>query len=220
MIESKGKRARRKRIKVVFPDGKNFCFANVTDTFISTLREIGSDRFPEIALEISHLPILSKEIYPKYRDYMKKVCDGWYVNTQSNTDQKYLQLRSISDSLGLNLAIDIGEELETQENPEKEKKKRSVDKLLVKFPDGEYIGCETSLEGFLQCLWKIGLERILQRRIEWLGRELITRYQDAPDRIKVGENLWVLIPTGTKDRARTLKVIDAHLHLGLEITII
>lgn len=220
MIDSNRKRAKRKRIKVTFPEGKSFCFANVTETLVATLKEIGSERFPEISLELSHLPILSKEIYPKFKDYMKPVCDGWYVNSMSNTDQKYLQLRSINDSLNLNLTIELGENLETQDSPNKGKTKRNIDKLLVKFPDGEYIACETSLEGYLQCLWKIGVEKIIQRKIEWLGKALISRYQDSENRVQVGVNEWAIVPNGTRDRARTLKVIDAHLRLGLEITVI
>lgn len=98
---------------------------------IAVLCEIGSERFQDISLEMCHLPLLSKEIYPKYREWMKPVCDGWYVNAQSNTDQKYLQLTSISDSLGLGLIIRIGEELETQENPNKGKTTRPKGKLGI-----------------------------------------------------------------------------------------
>lgn len=37
--------------------------------------------------------------------WIKPVCDGRYVNIQSDTGQKYIQLRSISDSLNLGLTV-------------------------------------------------------------------------------------------------------------------
>ena len=43
---------------------------------------------------------------------MRHITDGWYVNIQSDTQQKYLQLRSINEILKLNLKIEIGTDLQ------------------------------------------------------------------------------------------------------------
>ena len=64
-------RASRQHIRVTFPDGKEFCYNNTTSTMIAALKYIGADYFPKITLEVCHLPILSKTIYPKYAKYMK-----------------------------------------------------------------------------------------------------------------------------------------------------
>ncbi len=213
-------RAKRKRIRVTFPDGKVICFSNVTDTFIAVLREIGADRFPLIKLELCHLSLLTREIYPKYKQWIKPVCDGWYVNTQSNSDQKYLQLRSINDSLDLGLNIEIGEDIETQDNPDKERRSKVQDKLIVKFPDGEYIANPKAIDTFLQCLWKLGIDNILYRNIEYSGNPLITRYRVSPKQIQVDADRWALIPNSTKDKARILRVLASHFRLNLEITVI
>lgn len=112
-------RAKRKKLRVTFPDGRIFCYANVTDTFISVLCEIGPERFHDINLELCHRPLLAQEIYPRYKDWMKPVCDGWYVNTQSDTGQKYMQLRAINDSLNLGLTVEVGYDLRQQKRQTK-----------------------------------------------------------------------------------------------------
>ena len=94
-------RAKKKLVRVTFPDGEVICYNNATSTMIAALNKIGSDKFPAINLELCHLPLLSKEIYPQYKEWMKPVSDGWYLNAQSNSDNKYLQLRSISDQSDL-----------------------------------------------------------------------------------------------------------------------
>lgn len=213
-------RAPRKLIKVTFPNGKSFCYKNVTSTMIDSLIEIGSDRFKEITLVMNHLPLLSQEMYPKYKDWMKPVCDGWYINTQSNTDTKYLQLLAISEALDLGLEIEIGSDLEATESGKKEKKSKSKDKLLVKFPDGEYIANESSLDTFLQTIWKLGIDGIARRDILWAGRPLITSYKTNNTQVQVDQNRWVTAPTTTKDRYKLLRVISTHLRVNLELTIL
>ena len=201
-------RSKRKLLQVTFPSGKTICYANVTDTMIAVLCEIGSERFQDISLEMCHLPLLSKEIYPKYREWMKPVCDGWYVNAQSNTDQKYLQLTSISDSLGLGLIIRIGEELETQENPNKGKTTRPKGKLLVKFPDGTSI-INTPSDSFIQSICKIG--------IEYGGNDLISQFQKSNRQIQISERRWITVPNTIKDKVKILRVIALHMGIRLEI---
>lgn len=213
-------RASRKLIKVTFPNGKSICYKNVTSTMVDSLIEIGSDRFTDIKLEMCHLPLLSKEVYPKYKEWMKPVCDGWYLNTQSNTDTKYLQLRAISEALKLGLCIELGSELEPTESGKKEKGTRSKDNLLVKFPDGEYIANGTSLDTFLQTIWKLGIDEIARRDILWAGRPLISTCKTNNMQVQVGQNKWATVPTTTKDRYKLLRVISMHLRVNLEITII
>lgn len=209
-------RSKRKLLQVTFPSGKTICYANVTDTMIAVLCEIGSERFQDISLEMCHLPLLSKEIYPKYREWMKPVCDGWYVNAQSNTDQKYLQLTSISDSLGLGLIIRIGEELETQENPNKGKTTRPKGKLLVKFPDGTSI-INTPSDSFIQSICKIGVDDVMKRGIEYGGNDLISQFQKSNRQIQISERRWITVPNTIKDKVKILRVIALHMGIRLEI---
>lgn len=213
-------RSKRKLLKVTFPNGKSFCYANVTSTMIEVLKEIGVDRFPEITLEMCKLRLVSQEVYPRFKSYMKPICNGWYLNSQSNTDTKYLQLRAISEALNLDLTLEVSSEFEPMVNPNKEKTTRTKDKLLVKFPDGEYVANDSSLDTFLECIWKIGVSDVARRGIEWCGRQLITPYKENNRQVQVDTNRWINVPTTTKERARLLRIIALHVRLNLEIAII
>lgn len=151
---------------------------------------------------------------------MKPVCNGWYLNTQSNSDNKYLQLRSISDQLSLGLVVELGTDFETQINPNKEKKSRTKDKLLVKFPDGEFVANDSALDTYLETIWKLGVDDIMRKHLTWGDKDLITTSQVANGQIQVGERRWVMVPNITKDKAKLLRVVAAMLRINLEITII
>ena len=47
-------------LRVNFPDGNSICYNNATTTYIEVLKLIGVERFPEIKLEVGHLPLISK----------------------------------------------------------------------------------------------------------------------------------------------------------------
>lgn len=162
--EVKRSRAKKKLLRVTFPNGKVICYNNATSTMIAALNEIGEDRFSSIKLELCHLPLLSKEIYPKYQKDMKPICEGWYLNAQSNSDTKFLQLKAINEQLELGLKIELGSDFETVEDPEKERKTRGRDKLLVKMPDGEFIANDSALETFLEVIWNLGIEDIRKKK--------------------------------------------------------
>ena len=196
------------------------CYNNTTSTKVDVLAEIGSDKFPFINLELCHLPLLSKEIYPQYKEWMKPICDGWYLNAQSNSDSKYLQLRSINEQFSLGLKIELGTELETIKKSVKEKKSRSKDKLLVKFPDGEYVGNDSALETFLEVVWKLGIDDIMRKNLTWGSNSLITTSKVINTQVQIGENRWIIVPGTTKEKVKLLRVIMALLHINLEITII
>lgn len=214
------RRARGKLIRVTFPSGKVICYKNVTNTFIGVLCEIGSDRFSEVKLELSHLPLLSREVYPKYKDWMKPVCDGWYLNAQSDTDQKYIQICSINQSLDLGLTVKIGEDFEPQDDPFKKSKSKSKDKLLVQLPDGEFIAGQSTLETFTQTIWELGIDAVMRKGIEWGGNPLITTAQESKTQVQVDENRWLTVPNTTRDKVKMLKVIGIYMGVKLEVTII
>lgn len=129
-------------------------------------------------------------------------------------------MRSISDQLSLGLIVEVGTDFETQTNSNREKKSRTKDKLLVKFPDGEYVANDSALDTYLETIWKLGIDNIMRKHLTWGDKDLITTNQVANGQIQVGERRWVMVPNMTKDKARLLRVIAAMLHIKLEITII
>lgn len=218
MEEEKRVRAKKKLLKVTFPTGKVICYKKATETMIATLQELGADVLSNITLELCHLPLLSKEIYPKYKEWMKPVCDGWFLNAQSNSDSKYLQLKAINEQLALGLKIELGDNFEAEENPNKEKRTKVKDKLLVKFPDGRYFANNSSLDTFLEVIWEIGIEEIKRKDLSWGGNPLITSSKMYNNQIQVDSQRWVIVPNTTKDKIKLLRVIGAMFHLRLEIT--
>jgi hypothetical protein len=108
------KRGKKKLLKVTFEDGKSICYKSTTMTFMETLRRIGVEKLQDVYLEVAHIPLLSKSVYPQFKDYQKELVKGWYVMTQSDSEQKYRQLLVIKQNLNLDIKIEIGEDLEEE----------------------------------------------------------------------------------------------------------
>lgn len=218
--EVKRSRAKKKLLRVTFPNGKVICYNNATSTMIAVLNEIGEDRFSSIKLELCHLPLLSKEIYPKYQKDMKPICKGWYVNAQSNSDTKFLQLMSINEQLHLGLKIELGTDFDTTEKLEREKKARGRGKLLVKMPDGEYFANDSALETFLEVIWNLGIEDIRKKELSWCGNPLITSKKMVYNQVQIDSDRWIIVPNTTKEKVKLLRVIGAMLHIKMDINVI
>lgn len=218
MEEVKRSRAKKKLIRVTFPNGKVICYKSTTDTMVAVLQELGEEVFSKIKLELCHLPLVSKEIYPKYRKWMKPICEGWYINSQSNSDSKFLELKAINDQLCLNLNIELGDDFEADENPNKEKRTKSKDKLLVKFPDGQYFANNSTLDTFLEVVWEIGIDNIKRKELSWGGNPLVTTSKMFNNQVQVDSQRWIVVPNTTKDKVKLLRVIGAVLHINMEIT--
>ncbi|WP_278911000.1 hypothetical protein [Leyella stercorea] len=218
MEEVKRGRAKKKLLRVTFPNGKVLCYKNTTETMIATMQELGVDIMSKVKLELCHLPLLSKEIHPKYKEWMKPVCDGWYLNTQSNSDSKFLQLNAINEQLSLGLTVELGDDFETQDNPNKERRTKTKDKLLVKFPDGQYFANNSATDTFLEVIWEIGVDKIKQKEMSWCGKPLITTSKMFNGQVQIDNQRWIIVPNTTKDKVKLLRVIGAILRINMEIT--
>ena len=220
MEEVKRGRAKKKLLRVTFPSGKVICYKSTTDTRVAVLQELGEDVISKIELELCHLPIVSQEIYLKYRKWMKPICDGWYINTHSNSDSKFLELKYINDQLSLNLKLELGADLDAEDKPDKEKRTKSKDKLLVKFPDGQYFANNSTLDTFLEVVWEIGIDNIKRKDLSWGGNPLITTSKMFNNQVQVDSQRWIIVPNSTRDKIKLLRVIGAMLHINMEISTI
>ena len=218
MEEVKRDRARRKLLRVTFPNGKVLCYKSTTDTMIATMQELGDDVIANIKLLSCHLPLLSKEIYPKYKEWMKPVCNGWYLNTQSNSDTKFLQLNAINEQLSLGLKIELGEDFIAQDNPNKEKRNRTKGEILVKLPDGQCFANNSITNTFLEVIRGIGIDKIKQKELTWCGKPLITTSKMFNGQVQIDNERWIIVPNTTKDKVKLLRVIGAMLRINMEIT--
>ena len=218
MEEVKRDRARRKLLRVTFPNGKVLCYKSTTDTMIATMQELGDDVIANIKLQSCHLPLLSKEIYPKYKEWMKPVCNGWYLNTQSNSDTKFLQLNAINEQLSLGLKIELGEDFIAQDNPIKEKRTRTKGEILVKLPDGQCFANNSITNTFLEVIREIGIDKIKQKELTWCGKPLITTSKMFNGQVQIDNERWIIVPNTTKDKVKLLRVIGAMVRINMEIT--
>ena len=218
MEEVKRDRARRKLLRVTFPNGKVLCYKSTTDTMIATMQELGDDVIANIKLQSCHLPLLSKEIYPRYKEWMKPVCNGWYLNTQSNSHTKFLQLNAINEQLSLGLKIELGEDFIAQDNPNKEKRTRTKGEILVKLPDGQCFANNSITNTFLELIREIGIDKIKQKELTWCGKPLITTSKMFNGQVRIDNERWIIVPNTTKDKVKLLRVIGAMLRINMEIT--
>lgn len=217
MDENVRQRARKKLLRVAFPDGRWLCYKSTTMTFVEALQMIDVDRLQEIKLENCHLPLISQEIYSRFKDWMKPIGNGWYVNTQSDSHQKYMQLASINKQLGLDWKIEISADFTPSDEKVPQRKKREAQRLMVKFPDGTCI-CEANpVDTFVHTIEKVGLELLMRKGALYSGKPLITTTKQYNGQIKIGEKQWLMIPPQTKDKLKTLKIISATLRLNLEV---
>jgi hypothetical protein len=220
MEEDLHERAKNKKLRVTFSDGKVLCYKSTTMTFMETLRRIGIGALQNIYLECCHLPLISQEMYPRYKDWMKPLVRGWYVNTQSDSEQKYLQLSSIKQQLGLDIKIEIGTDFEVDKSRGFQKSHKRKNCLLVKFSDGHYVGGENPIDTYLETINEIGVSEIQRKGITCSGKYLITSSKLYSGQIQVGTNQWLVVPPQTKDKMKLLRVIGALMHIKLEVTVL
>lgn len=220
MDEKLRQRSLKNLLRVTFPDGKVICHKSATMTFVDALKKIGPENFEKIKIEHCHLPLLSTVIYPKFEQWMKPLCNGWYVNAQSDTAQKVLQLTSIKNQLNLDINIEMGTDFITSEEKVVQKQRKRDNKLLVKFPDGEFVGEENPIDTFLQTIWKIGIDDIMRKEIQYSGKPLITLSKQFNGQVEVGKSRWLMIPPQTKDKYKMLRVISSLMRLNLEVSMI
>ena len=219
--EQSGKRPRsqKKILRVSFIDGTVYCYKNATITFTEAVRKIGADRVAGLNIEWRHNALCSKEPIPGYEQYMKPLDNGWLINTQSDTSEKYLIIKSIISKLGVDCTVELGEDFETSKTKGFIKKRQRVGGLLIQFADGEFVGGDSPKDSYIQAITKIGLDTICYKGFEDHGQELVTRYNKYKGQIQSGDK-WITIPRQTKDKISALKRISLKLRLGLKITVI
>ena len=99
-------KAKRKRIKVSFTEGTEFCDANATTTMIQVIEKIGVERVAALGMEVCHIPLVAQEVNQRYSYWTKPMSNGWYLMAQSDTKQKYMQLKSIIAQLSIKATVE------------------------------------------------------------------------------------------------------------------
>lgn len=205
------------RLRVTFPDGKTFCMRHPKDTVVAVLKEIGSDRFGEIKLERNKRPLLAQEVFPELKNYMKEVCDGWYLNCQSDTDEKLLQLNLINKALGLGLLIEKGDFPEITTVEPAKKTKRPKTRLRVKLEDGFVLEDDKCANVVVGLIKKVGVHEVAARHISWAREDLITTTNTNGRRVEIGDMRWLILPNNLKDAIKLIRILASNLRVTVGI---
>jgi hypothetical protein len=78
----------------------------VSKTFTKFVQKVGVEAVRSLNIEWLGDNIVTPVINEQYRNGMKKVASGLYLNTASNTQKKYEQILDIKEGLDLNFKID------------------------------------------------------------------------------------------------------------------
>ena len=204
-------RAKRRRIRVTFDDGTVCCDVNTTTTMIQTIEKIGVERVAALGMENCHIPLVSRSIEAKYADWTKKMADGWYLMAQSDSDQKYRQLKNIITSLAVNATVELGdfETIATKENIRKGDTRRHKAKLLVTFPDGMKICGDSPPHTYRQVINHITIEKVEKTNLKVGGNPITTPIKRYNNHVQLSTGKWLTVPPAIKDKCKILRIISA-----------
>lgn len=212
-----GERQKPLKIRVTFPNGKVICYAIVERTLIETLKEIGSSRFHMISLEVGHLPLITREKHSKYGEWMKPVVDGWYLNTQSDTNQKYMQLVAIKQQLHLDIKVEIGRDFETQSFKTGATRNKQRDYLQVELPNRPSITTEPYIV-YYAVLKDIGFEEIKKKKLSIQDQKLITPTKQYDKQLQTDDYQWVTLPPKESLVIKWLGIVASVMNYRITLT--
>lgn len=195
-------RSKKRMLRVSFANNKVICYKNATITFTEILKRIGLEEVQKLNLEVAHIPLVGKHFFPKYARWMKPVGDGWYVMIQSDTDQKLRQLLSIKQQLNWDIKVEIGTDFETDSTKLFQKSAKVKSDLLVKFPNGDYVGSENVLRTYVDALTKIGLDKLFIKNLNVAGKPLFTKEKRYNGQVQLENSSWLTVPPLTKIKLR------------------
>lgn len=203
---------RQTRLKLTFPEKNlSICCRFSKQTIILALREIYKDnplnmqKLLENNLSPFGNPLITRD--PSLSRYMEEICDGWYLNTQGGTRDKYIQSLHIKKVLDLNLEIEAGEFEIITKSPSISKKSPKKT-LKVIFEDGTEILHLSFKDVFIECIRKIGAAWVCSKDI-MISKysRLINAIRDPSDcdRVEFEKGYWIKFPSSV-DSARNVLV--------------
>lgn len=223
-----------KKLYVEFPDGNAYCYNIVKETFIQVLRHIGSEKLKKINLEVCHRPLFSETIYPGYKNYMSLVDNGLYVISQGDTSTKYMQIKSISDQLDLNLKIcfvsslldayniycknkDDIDFLKLHTGRSRKQKKGCYIKLKIQNEKDKYFSDSNKL---YYSIIEILVSDIVDNSKITYKDKLIATSKKLYDNQTYLYGYWLTVPASTKSKLKVLNTICAICNLDMKFSFV
>jgi len=217
-------RGKKQRLKVTFDDGTEICDVSATITMMQAIDKIGVERVAALGMEVCHVPLVSKEITPRYAEWTKEIKPGcgWYLMAQSDTKQKYMQLKSIFAQLEIGAKIEIGdfEAFASDKNEGKRKVHKKKSKLCVTFADGFVICDKDHQHVYLDTIRYVGIDKVKKTNLQIAGKPIIAKERKSTSQIQLSTGEWLAVPPQAKDKYKILKVISSMTHIPFEVKII
>ncbi len=215
-------RAKRRRIRVTFGDGTVCCDVSATVTMIQAIEKIGVERVASLGMENCHIPLISKNFVEKYAEWTKEMSDGWYLMAQSDSDQKYRQLKHIITSLSVDATIELGdyEAITTKENVRKGDTRKHKSKIIVTLPNGMVICGDNPLHTFRQVINHITIEKVEKTNLKIGGNPITTPIKRYNNQVQLSANKWLTVPSTVKNKCKILRIISALTCTPFEVKIV
>ncbi len=215
-------RGKNQRLRVTFADGAVICDANATTTMMRVIEKLGVERVASLGMEVCHVPLVSREVVPRYAPWTKEICDGWCLMAQSDTKQKYMQIKSIITKVGENVQVEIGdfEQLASGKNEGKRNEYKGKSKLSVTFANG-YVLCGIEHQQvFAETVRIIGIDKVKKTRLQIGGKTIVTQEKKYNNQVRLLTGEWLTVPFQTKDKYKILRVLSSMTHTPYEVKII
>lgn len=117
----------------------------------------------------------------------------------------------------------------TNEKAKKKKTERTMKfankakktRLSVKFPDGTTIENSYAYETFIDTILKIGIEKVAELNMKWVGLPLVSKIKDDfYNQHEVEDGWWIVTHSATNQKRLQLEEMSKKLKLGLSVEII
>lgn len=217
-------RGKKQRLKVTFADGTEICDVSATVTMMQAIDVIGVERVASLGMEVCHVPLVSREIVPKYAEWTKEIKPGcgWYLMAQSDTKQKYMQMKSIFHQLGIGANIEMGdfEALASDKNEGKRKAHKKKSKLCVTFADGFVVCSADHQQVYLDTIRYVGIDKVRKTNLQITGKAIIAKERKSTSQIRLSTGEWLSVPPQVKEKYKILKIISSMTHTPFEVKII
>ncbi len=215
-------RGKKQRLRVTFADGVVICDVNATTTMMQAIEKLGIERVASLGMEVCHVPLVSREIVPRYAPWTKEFGDGWYLMAQSDTKQKYMQMKTIVAQLDEDAKVEIGdfEQFASDKNEGKRNGHKGKSKLSVTFADG-YVVCSIDHQQVLaETVRIIGLDKVKKTRLQIAGKPIVTSEKKYSNQVRLLSGDWLTVPAQVKDKYKFLRVLSSMTHTPFEVKII
>lgn len=210
------RRNKPEKLRVTFPDGTVICYKRAVETFMEAIRKVGPERVASLPIGVRGYPLVSQGKIDLFRDNSRPLDDKWFVITEGYTVDKYIQLRSISEQLGLGLKIERAESFDDYNETKRPTVRKPKTPLTVTFPDGEVFSEAAPRDTYLKAILKIGPERLAQKGLEYMGYQIVTRFHKYPNQEEVAKNQWVTLYSTTAAKIKALKLIKNRMGVEME----